>query len=81
MSILQFVLERFNCLSLRFSVETSRHSGALNIAYDGFSKFQFQIKNNLGLGFRMENFRDEGEKRRFLTKTARGSPMKKVGTS
>ena len=46
-----------------------------------FSKFQFQIKNNLSLGFRMENFRDEGEKRRFLTKTARGSPMKKVGTS
>ena len=45
MSILQFVLERFNCLSLGFSVETSRHSGALNIAYDGF--FQISILNKL----------------------------------
>ena len=25
----------------------------------------------------MENFRDEGEKRRFLTKTARGVPYEK----
>ena len=60
MSILQFVLKRFNCLSLRFSVETSRHSGALNIAYDGFFQISISNKNNLSLGFRMEKFRDSG---------------------
>ena len=51
MSILQFVLERFNCLSLGFSVETSRHSGALNIAYDGF--FQISILNKKQFEFRV----------------------------
>ena len=51
MSILQFVLKRFNCLSLGFSVEKSRHSGALNIAYDGF--FQISISNKKPFEFRV----------------------------
>ena len=60
MSKLQFVLKRFNCLSLGFSVEKSRHSGALNIAYDGFFQISISNKKQFEFRFRMENFRDSG---------------------